>query len=103
MFGEGALDGSLQVDQRMETAATDAFSGQHGEEVLDSVEPRAGGRGEVKRPARMPFEPGFDPGMFVGGVVVDDSFDQLTGGHRALDVIEEADELLSYGGIWVTR
>ena len=89
MFGKVALDGSLQIDHRMETAATDTFSGQHGEEVLDSVEPRAGSRGEVKRPAGMPFEPGFDPRMFVGGVVVDDSFDQLAGRYGALDVIEE--------------
>ena len=36
----------------------------------------------MERPARMPFQPGFDLRMFVGGVVVDDGFDQLAGRHR---------------------
>jgi hypothetical protein len=30
--------------------------------------------------------------MFVGGIVVEDRMDQLTGGNFALDGVEEADE-----------
>jgi len=56
VFGEVALDGGLQIDKRMETAAPDALAGQHGEEVLDGVQLRAGGWGEMERPARMPFD-----------------------------------------------
>lgn len=47
----------------------------------------------MERPAGMPFEPGIDRGMLVGGVVVDDGFNQFAGGHRTLDIVEEADEL----------
>ena len=32
--------------------------------------------------------------MLVGGVVVEDRVDQLAGGHRRLDGVEEAEELL---------
>ena len=51
-------------------------------------------RGEVEGPARVAGEPRFDLGVFVGGVVVDDGMDQLAGRDRALDGVEEADELL---------
>ena len=42
----------------------------------------------------MPGEPGFDLGMFVGAVIVEDGMDQLAGRDRALDGIEKANELL---------
>jgi len=32
--------------------------------------------------------------MLVGGIVVEDGVDELTGRHRGLDPIEETDELL---------
>src|SRR3981189_172425 len=54
----------------------------------------AGLRGEGERPARMPGEPGFDLGMFVGAVIVEDGMDQFPGRDRALAGIEKADELL---------
>jgi hypothetical protein len=81
MFGEVALDGGLQIDQRVKTAATDALSGQHGEEVLDCVEPRAGGRVKwnVQRGCRSN-----QALTLVGGVVVDDGFDQLPAGTARL-------------------
>ena len=91
---EVAVDGGLKVDDRAEDAAPDALSGEFGEEVFDGVEPGAGGRGEVEDPARVAGEPGFDLGMLVGGVVVEDGVDQLAGRDLALDGVEEADELL---------
>ena len=53
MFGEVALDGGLQIDQEMETAATDALAGQYRKEILDSVQTGAGGRGKMEPPARV--------------------------------------------------
>jgi hypothetical protein len=94
VLGEIAVDGGLEVDQRVESAALQAAAGQRGEEGLDGVEPGAGGRREVEGPARMTGEPGADLGMLVGGVVVEDGVDQLAGRYRALDGIEEAEELL---------
>ena len=42
----------------------------------------------------MPGEPGFDLGVGVRGVVVEDGMDQFADRDRAVDGIEEADELL---------
>jgi hypothetical protein len=47
----------------------------------------------MKCPARVTRKPGLHLWMFVGRVVVDDGFDQFPGGNRALDIVEEADEL----------
>src|SRR5271154_7243148 len=43
---------------------------------------------------RMPFEPGADLGMLVRGVIVDDQVQLPPGRGLAVDLIEEADELL---------
>jgi len=91
---EVAVDGGLKVDDGAEDAAPQAPSGQGREEILDGVEPGAGGRGEVEDPARMADEPGLDLGVLMGRVIVEDGMDQLADGDRALDGIEEADELL---------
>src|SRR4029078_8416266 len=48
----------------------------------------------MESPARMADEPGFDLGMLVGCVIVDNGVDQLASGDRAFDGVEEADELL---------
>ena len=94
MLLEVAVDGGLQVDDRSEDAAPEALAGEFGEEAFEGVEPGAGFRGEVKGPAGMPGEPGFDLGVGMRGAVVDNGMDQLAGRDRALDSIEEADELL---------
>ena len=73
---EVAVDGGLKVDDGVEDAAPEAPSGESGEEVLDGVEPGAGGRGEVEHPARMAGQPGLDLGMLVGGVIVEDGVDR---------------------------
>ncbi len=41
LFGYEAVDGGLEVDERMECAALEAAVGELGEEALDGVEPRA--------------------------------------------------------------
>ena len=94
MLGEVAVDGGLQVDQRAEYAAAQAAPGHGGEEGFDRVEPGAGGRCVVERPALVPGEPSAHLRVFVGGIVVEDHVDQLASRDRRLDRVEEADELL---------
>ena len=65
-----------------------------GEEALDGVQPRTGCRREVEGPARVTVEPGTDLLVLVGGVVVEDHVDDLTGRDVALEGVQEADELL---------
>src|SRR4029077_9679532 len=48
----------------------------------------------MERPARMTRQPLTDLGMLVVGVLGRDGMDELTGRHRRLDCVEEADELL---------
>ena len=48
----------------------------------------------MKRPARVPGEPGTHLGVLGGGIIVEDGVDQLAGRHGGLDPIEKADELL---------
>src|SRR5260221_973376 len=79
-LGDEAVDGGLEVDDRAKDAALEAAPGEFGEEALDGIEPRAGGRGEVEDEARMARQPGLDLRMLMGGVVVDDDVDDLTGG-----------------------
>ncbi len=89
-----SFDGGLEVGNRGENAALKAAARQRREEALDGVEPRGGRGREVEHPSRMAREPGTDFGVFVGGVVVGDGVDDLARRGRALDGIEEADELL---------
>ena len=89
VLGQVAVDGGLKVDDRSEDTAPDALAGEFREKAFDGIEPGAGLRGEVERPARMPGEPGFDLGMFVGAVIVEDGMDQFPGRDRALDGIEK--------------
>ena len=87
-------DGVLQFSNRPEDAATDAPSGDGGEEAFDRVEPGCRCRGEVEHPARMIGQPPLDLGVLVGGVIVEDGVNDLADRHGALDRIEECDEFL---------
>ena len=48
----------------------------------------------MEGPARMPCQPLRDLRVIVGGAVVQDRADLVSGWHRGLDGVEEADELL---------
>ena len=63
VLAEIAVDRRLQVDERAEDAALQAPPGQRREKAFDGIGPRARGRREMKRPARMAGEPGADFGM----------------------------------------
>ena len=88
------VDRSLEVDNGVEHAATDAFSGDLGEEALDHVEPGSRGRREVDVEARVFFQPPFDLRCLVGGVVIDDQVDVQVGQGLAVDPVQETNELL---------
>lgn len=89
-----AVDGGLEVDERMEYAAFEPSVGQPGEEPLDGIEPGTRGWRKVEGEARVPDEPLADLEVLVGGVVVEDHVDRLSGGHLCFDQVEKADELL---------
>ena len=78
---EEAVDSGLEVGDGPEDAALETALGQDGEEALDGVEPRRGGRREVERPARMARKPSPHGRMLVGGVVVEDRMDGLADGN----------------------
>ena len=48
----------------------------------------------MEHEARVPAQPAQHSGMLVGGVVIQDYVDHLSGGHLALDGVEKADEFL---------
>ena len=89
-----AVDGGLEVDDTSKDTALESPFGEFGEEPLDGVEPRAGGRGEVEGEARVAVEPLANLWMLVGGVVVEDHVHDLSSRHLCLNGVEEADELL---------
>jgi hypothetical protein len=66
------LDSRLQFGDALEHTAANAVLGNQAEKAFDLMDPRGGGRGEVHVKARMPFEPGLNLGVLVGGVVVGD-------------------------------
>ena len=93
-FQDEAVDGGLEIVDGSEDAANEAPSGELGEESLDRIEPRCGGRSEVEGPAGVSGKPFTHFGMFMGSVVIDDGMDRLSLRHPRFDGVEEADELL---------
>ena len=93
-FGDKAIDGGLEIDNASEDAPFQPLLGKFGEEALDGVKPRAGGRREVEGEARMSIEPLTHLGMLVGSVVVEDHVHDLSDRYLRLNGVEEADELL---------
>ena len=94
VLGDVAVDGGLEVDDRMEAAAPEPATAKGREERLDGIQPRARGWGEVEGPAGMAGKPFEHLGMLVGAVIVEDGVDHLAGRHRALDGIQKTDEIL---------
>ena len=75
VFADEAVDGGLEIGDGMEDAVLEPAPGEFGEEALDGIEPRAGGRREVQGPPRMAGEPGADLILLVRRVVVEDRVD----------------------------
>ena len=82
----------VKVPRRM--ALADDFPGDLGEETLDLVQPGRRGRREVGMEPRVLFQPLFDLGMLVCGVVVDDQMDVERLGQLAFEPAREGKVLL---------
>jgi hypothetical protein len=94
--GVGAgSDRGFQFGGRAVAAAADLLFGDVGEEALNLIDPRAGGRREVNMPSRPRSEPLSDRLGLVGGVVVHHEVDVEAGRDIALDLTQEAQELAS--------
>src|ERR1700733_9072813 len=94
VLADVAVNGGLEVGDGSEGAASEASASEGGEEAFDGIEPRRRGGSEVEDPAWMAGEPGASLGVLVGAVIVEDGMDHLAGWNGALDLAEEADELL---------
>lgn len=88
---EGA-DLADQLADGGEGAAVDGLAFDDAEPDLDHAQRRPGGRGQVHVDPRVGRQPGLDPGVFVGGVVVHHQV-QLAVGVGAGDVPQEGQEL----------
>jgi len=78
----------------VEDAAFQSAFGELGEEAFDGIQPGAGRRDKMERPAGMARQPCPNLVMLVGGIVVEDDVDHLAGRDLALNGVEKADELL---------
>jgi len=94
VFFEEAFDGGLEANDRMEDAAFQSALGKFGEEALDRVEPGARGWREMEDETWMARQPGQNPGVLVGGIVVENDMDDLASRHLRLDGVKKADEFL---------
>ena len=94
VLGKELTDGGLKVDERLEDTTFETALGQPGKETLDGIEPGTRGWRKVEGEARVPDEPLAYFAVLVGGVVVEDDVDRLSGGHLRFDQVEKADELL---------
>ena len=71
-FGDEAVDGGLEIDDRVEHSSFESAFAELGEEGFDGIEPGARGRREVKDEPKVALEPGHDLGMLVSAVVIED-------------------------------
>ena len=89
-----ALDGDFEISDGFEDAPAYFPAGDRGEEPRDRVEPRRRCGGEVECPSGMISDPGEDLGGCVGGLIVGDGMDDLSGGDRSFDSVQKLDKLL---------
>ena len=76
---EEAVDCGLQVGDGPKDAALEPPLRKGREEALDRVEPGSRCRREMERPSRVTFEPSSNIGMLMGGVIVEDGVDSISG------------------------
>ena len=73
VVGDEVIDLLDQFADVFEGAAADGALGNQGEPALDLIKPTGIGGSEVQVIARVTGQPGFNLGMFVGGVIVQES------------------------------
>ncbi len=74
-MGYVVVDFADQLAHTSKRAAPDRVLGDEPEPALNLVEPARAGRGVMEVEARAGCQPGFNPRMFVDGVVVRDQVD----------------------------
>ena len=94
MIGQVVFNGGDQNRHACETAAPETLIGDLTEPTLNQIQPGTGRRSKVQMEPRMPLEPGFNPRMFVRAVVIHDQMEIESRRCFAVDLLEEADELL---------
>src|SRR5580692_2887958 len=93
-IGDEAFDLAAQVSDRGEGAAADRALSNQAEPALDLVQPGGIGGCVMQVKTRTTRESGFDFGVFVRAVVIDDQMYVQFLGHFALDVTQEGEGLL---------
>ena len=93
-MGDEVIDLFDQLAQVAEGAAADGALGDEGEPALDLIKPTGIGGGEVQVIAGMTGQPGFDLGVFVGGVIIQDQVGVEVGGKVVVQMLKKGQELL---------
>ncbi len=91
---EVVLDRSNQLRNAVETAAANPLVGYLSKPTLDQLQPRTRRRDEVDVESGMSADPGFDPRVFVGCVVVYDKVQIEMGLGLGIDLVEETNKFL---------
>jgi hypothetical protein len=88
------FDRSDQFRDALETAAANPLVGNLSKPTLDQIQPRTRRRDEVDVESGMSSQPGFDPRMFVGCVIVHDKMQIEIGRRFGVDLVEKTNEFL---------
>src|SRR5579862_5022958 len=91
---EVVADGLLELNGAAMSTPANLSLGERGEPTLDLIEPRGGGRGEMRVEARMSSHPRLDRRGFVSAVVVHDQMHILPRRRGLIDRAQEGEELL---------
>ena len=88
------FDGSNQLWDAVKAAAANPLIGNLSKPTLDQIQPRTRRRDEVDVESGMSSHPGFNPRVFVGGVIVHDQMQIEMGRRFGVDLVEETNEFL---------
>lgn len=94
IVGEVFLQRGDQVRDAVKDPAAQALHRQVAKETLDHIQPGGAGRGEVQMKTRMFLQPGFDLGMFVRGLVIQDQMQVAIRGSLPIELLEELEPFL---------
>jgi len=76
------------------TSSPETLRGEFAKPTLNQVQPGTGRGSEVQMKTRMPLDPGFHAGMFMGAIIIHDQMEIELGGSFGVDFLKESDELL---------
>ena len=94
MIIEVPIDRLDQIGNAFENATANAFVGDLAEPTLDQIQPGTGSWNKVQMETWMPFQPGFDPWVFMGAIIVDNEMEIEAGRSIGVDFVEKPDKLL---------